>query len=329
MSADDLVTVVVLSYNRPKLLSKCLEALSRQTYSPLQVLVIDNRSPSSKEISEVIRTYPRFRLIQNSRNTGFTGGMNQGLCLAEGKYVCFTEDDIVLAENYVQELVRYHDKLSTPALLGGLQLNYFAGTVRCSGGSCSLGGIYRATIDGSNMPADQVPDQPYRTEFLPGSMMFGRTDLLRRLHGFRRDFFMYFVDRELCLRMIRLGIPIILVPSARAWHIEPCSETVSEAVEFHKTKNFVAMYLLHAPWHVLPEFFARYGIIGTVRYLFNDPKRAFRTARAWIWNIFRLPTLLKDRSELFANGANGLTEGCLGIEKAQQPSQEEHKSCHM
>lgn len=298
MSTNSKVTVVVLSYNRPEQLAKCLDGLSHQTYSPLQIIVIDNRSLSSRKVAQVVERYPGFLLVQNACNVGFARGMNQGLGLAEGKYVCFTEDDIVLAANYIEELVHYHESLPYPALLGGLQLNYHTGTVRCSGGSCSLGRVYRSTIEGVDLPVDCVPTQPYPTQFLPGSMMFARTDMLRELKGFRSEFFMYFEDRELCLRLSRMGIPIILVPSARAWHIEPRSETVSEAIEFHKTKNFVSLYLLHAPWYVLPEFFLRYGVINTFRHVFTDPRRSLRTAKAWIWNIYQLPTLMKDRSRL-------------------------------
>jgi len=295
---QQLVSLIVLSYNRPGMLRKCLEGVTGQSYTPLEVIVVDNRSSASEEIRSIVAAHPRFRLIANDENLGFTGGMNTGIQAATGHYVCLTEDDIILHENYVARLVEFHEQRPEAGMLSGLQLNYHAGTVRCRGGSFQLDGVFKFTIAGSGQPFVADETQPFATEFVPGSMIFARTALLRQLGGFRPEFFMYFEDLELCARIRRKDLPIYLVPAAMAWHVEPEGNGSGTSLQYHRLKNFVTVYLLHARWSVLPEFFVRYGLLAWCRALLGDWSQLKALTRAWLWNLWNLPRLLSDRRGL-------------------------------
>ena len=83
-------------------------------------------------------------------------------------------------------------------------------------------------------------------------------------------------------------------PSARVWHHEPVVRP-SPLTTFHMQKNLYALYALHAPGTVLPEFALRYVVAETVRALVREPARARRNALAALWVLRRLPTLLADR----------------------------------
>ena len=74
-----LVSVVVLSYNRPVALQRALVSVVHQTYPNLEVLVVDNLSVSSEEIARIVSRFPAIRLISHPCNLGFTGGMNSGI----------------------------------------------------------------------------------------------------------------------------------------------------------------------------------------------------------------------------------------------------------
>jgi GT2 family glycosyltransferase len=113
--------------------------------------------------------------------------------------------------------------------------------------------------------------------------------------GFRDDFFMYGEDVDLCERVLQSGLTIAVVPDARVWHHEPARTGVSDTVAFHKVKNFVALYLLHAEWRVIPVFALRYGVLGFVRALTTTRAELRTFVRGWAWALRNAPRLLGER----------------------------------
>jgi GT2 family glycosyltransferase len=294
-SSGALTTVIVLSYDRPQLLVRALQSIARQTYRHLEVLVIDNRSPSSADVAAVVAQFPAARLIALAENTGFTGGMNRGLAEASGAMVYFTEDDIELEPACVTELVGYLEQHPEVALAGPVMLNSGSGSLRYAGGGFELGGVYRMTPARFESPS-QVPATPFPTTYLPGAMICARRSLMNQIGGFRADFFMYSEDVELCARMLEMRARMVIVPAARVHHHEPASVEPSATVEFHKQKNFAAVYLLHAPLRVLPAFVLRYGVFGFLERLLEDRRRLPVFARAWWWVARHAPRLLAERA---------------------------------
>jgi GT2 family glycosyltransferase len=288
------VTVVVLSYNRPELLEKALQSITAQSCQDVEILVVDNRSPQSARVAELVRGFHGVRLAANATNVGFTGGMNQGLALARGKYVYLTEDDLELAPDCLARLVEYLEDHPETALAGPVMWNVRTPSIRCAGGDFELRSTYRMRVAGvgqNDLPAAA----PYRTHFLAGAMIAGRVSELRRLGGFHPDFFMYGEDVELCARVREQGLAMAVVPAARVYHHDPPEQPESALVSFHTQKNLVALYLLHAPLTVLPLFFLRYGVIDGVRRLMRSGPSLAPWVRAWAWAARNTPKLLSER----------------------------------
>jgi GT2 family glycosyltransferase len=289
------VSVVILSYNRPDCLKLSLASVLAQTYTKLDVLVVDNPSGASAEVEAIVRRHPNVRLLQNPTNVGFAGGMNRGIAAASGEYICLTEDDIVMDADSVRRLVEYIEAHDSTGLLAPLILNRTAGTVRCAGGEFSLGGVYRKEIYGEGAPDAGLFPRPFDVTYVAGSSLFARADFLRRVGGFREEFFMYVEDVELCARVAKAGRRITVVPGARVYHIEPAEETgLAPHLELQKLKNFFALYLLHAPRRVLPEFFLRYALLGTLRAALgrsDDPRT--RLKALW-WALRRARSLCRE-----------------------------------
>ncbi len=289
------VSVIILSYNRPACLEQSLASVLAQSYTNLDVVVVDNPSRASADIERIVRSHPRVRLLQNLTNVGFAGGMNRGIAAASGEYVCLTEDDIVMDAESVRHLVAYAEAHASTGLLAPLIFNRAAGTIRCAGGEFNLGGVYRKEIHGAGAPDAGLFPQPFDVTYVAGSNIFARTDFLRRVGGFREEFFMYVEDVELCARVIKAGRRITVVPSARVYHIEPAEETgLAPHLEFQKLKNFFALYLLHAPWRVLPEFFFRYAALGTLRAALGQGGNAWTRLRALWWVLRRARSLRRE-----------------------------------
>jgi GT2 family glycosyltransferase len=293
--ASPCVTVVVLSYNRPALLEAALQSIQGQTYPNLDVLVIDNKSGSSPQIRNIVAAFSGVSLISNDSNRGFTGGMNQGIAAARGEYVYLTEDDIELAPDCLAQLVRHLGEHPTVGLAGPVMWNRHSLTIRCAGGYFSLGPIYQMRITAADEP-ELSSDRPFETMFLPGAMIGARTAVLRELGGFHADFFMYREDVELCARVLKRGLHIAIVPAAKVYHHEPPAGPDPPILMFHKHKNLAALYLLHAPLAVLPEFLVRYAGVEAMRHLLAQRPSFGAWLKAWAWVAWHAPKLFAERA---------------------------------
>jgi GT2 family glycosyltransferase len=290
------VSVVLLSYDRPDYLREALGSLRSQSYENVEITVVDNQSRSSSEVARVVSEYRDVKLIRNSTNLGYAGGMNRGIEQAGGQFVLLTEDDIVLEKDCIERLVEYMDVRPAADLVAPIIYNKREQTIRCAGGDFALGAVYRMKIHGAGERDDGQFPQPFDVSYIDGATMFARKDFWQRFKGFRAEFFMYVEAVELCARVGKSGKKMVVVPQAKAYHFEPPALPLPPEIEFHKVKNFFSLYLLHAPARYLPEFVCRYAVINTVRTLLGrtgSPPREF--LKALLWVVKKTPSLLKER----------------------------------
>ena len=294
MSETPTVSVVVLSFNRPQYLRESLQAIRAQTYPASRVVVVDNHSPASDRVAELVATFPEIDLIRNSSNLGFTGGMNIGIAAATSKYVLLIEDDITTDPACLGELVRCMEADPRVGLCGAIMFNRGDGSVRCAGGELSLGSRYGKRIFG----AGERDAASRAVSYLPGALMLARLDDLRRWGGFRDDFFMYYEDDELCLRVLKEGRAIVVAPRAKVSHFDPEPGPCPAWLGYVKVRNFFRLYLLHAPMSVLPGFLARYVVWQFVCEVCRLRPSSLLVLAAALDTLARSPWLLRDRRRL-------------------------------
>jgi GT2 family glycosyltransferase len=294
-----LINAVLLSYNRPAYLREALASLLDQSYQNLLITVVDNPSPSSDEVARIVGQHSQVRLIQNRTNQGYTGGMNRGIEAAAGKYIFLTEDDMTLEPDCVQRLAEFMEQHPATGLSAPVIYNKSERTIRCAGGEVKLGAVYKRKIYGVGEEDAGQFETPFEVSYVDGVTMLARADLLKRLGGFREDFFMYVESVELCVRAHNYGAQLSVVPGARAYHFEPLVGPTPPEIEFHKIKNFLSLYLLHAPARVLPEFLCRYALWNTLRTMFTRRGGGYRLAslKALLWVLRKTPSLLRERNQ--------------------------------
>ena len=91
-----LVSICIPTYNRPAGLRHTLSCAVKQDYENLEILVSDNGSQDSEEISNIINTYqsdPRILFHRYPVNRGFVENFNLLISWAKGKYIIFMPDD--------------------------------------------------------------------------------------------------------------------------------------------------------------------------------------------------------------------------------------------
>jgi len=93
------LSVVVPNYNHSKYLERCLTAIVRQSFSPLEIIVLDDASTdnSVQVIKRFAAEHSLVRLVQNEKNLGVMSNLNKGAGLSRGEYIFIASaDDEVL-----------------------------------------------------------------------------------------------------------------------------------------------------------------------------------------------------------------------------------------
>ena len=167
---DPLVSVIVLSYNRPQFLRESLEYIYKQSYRNFEVLLMDNGSSCPEQIRDAVAAFPGAKLYMAKTNVGYTGGMNAGVAFAKGKYVYLTEDDMFSEPDCIERLVRYAESDPSAAIVSGSIYSREDEQLICCGGQVSLTPIFSWVL--YNQTTGELPC---------------RRAVLRELHDGRHD----------------------------------------------------------------------------------------------------------------------------------------------
>ncbi len=101
-----LVSVVVAVYNVEKYLVRCINSLRSQTYSNIEVVLVDDGSTDdSGTICDEFHKKSSLITVVHKANGGLSDARNVGLSVAEGKYVVFVDGDDLVAPCYVEHLM--------------------------------------------------------------------------------------------------------------------------------------------------------------------------------------------------------------------------------
>lgn len=123
MENYNYLTILLCTYNRAKILKPLIEALikqvEKQNRNDLEVLVIDNNSTDqTRSITTSLQNTCNFLHYAFEGKQGLAKARNTGIKLAGGKVIAFIDDDIILDENWLNEILVCLSKYSYKAFGG-------------------------------------------------------------------------------------------------------------------------------------------------------------------------------------------------------------------
>ena len=91
-----MISVIVPVYNVEKYLEECLDSIQNQTYSDIEVILVnDGSTDTSKDIcEEYCKQDSRFKLI-NQANQGQSVARNNGVAASTGEFFAFVDSDAI------------------------------------------------------------------------------------------------------------------------------------------------------------------------------------------------------------------------------------------
>ena len=102
-----LVSIIVPVYGTEAYLPACIESICNQSYTNIQIILVDDQSPD--RCPEICDAYAekdgRIQVI-HQENKGVSGARNTGLRRADGEYVMFVDSDDELLPNAVENLIQ-------------------------------------------------------------------------------------------------------------------------------------------------------------------------------------------------------------------------------
>ena len=118
MNSHPLVSVICLCYNHEKFVEEAMESVLTQTYSQIEVIIVDDASTDQgvAVIKKMLSNIPAdqagsIQTVFFPENLGNCKAFNRGLALAHGKYVIdFATDDVMLPER-IEKQVKFFEQL--------------------------------------------------------------------------------------------------------------------------------------------------------------------------------------------------------------------------
>lgn len=113
----DTISVIIPIYKVEKYLERCIQSVINQTYTNLQIILVDDGSPDScgKICDDYAKKDSRIEVIHKT-NGGISDARNVGINKAKGKYIAFLDpDDYIVKDMYetlYKNLIKYKADIS-------------------------------------------------------------------------------------------------------------------------------------------------------------------------------------------------------------------------
>jgi len=307
-----LVTFIVVNWNGAAILDECIYALEKQTYTPTEILVVDNGSTDSSR--EILQRHPQIRTILNPTNRGFGPANNQALLQSNGEVIAFVNNDTVLDPDWLSQIVQPLHTNPDVGMCAGKTLSYFhRDRIDNTGHLLYWDGVNRGR---GRMQKDEGQFDSLDSALFPsGCACVFRAETLRQIGCFDEDFYLYGDDTELGLRARLAGWNCAFVPKAIAYHRYSASTNAYDPMKFYfveRNRFWVALKYFPAELLMLNPVFsmARWlfhglaliegkGVSGEFLKRGNRGKLFALWFRAQVSAWKAAPRFLRKRRELF------------------------------
>jgi len=142
MHEKDLVSIIVPVYNVSAYLNECIDSLIIQSYSNIEIILVDDGSTDgSGQICDQYSKLDDRIVVIHKKNGGLSDARNAGLNAMHGQYVAFVDSDDWIDEQMIQKFYSISQSTNADIVAGGYVAIYKNMHVQCSEKS----GIYSMT----------------------------------------------------------------------------------------------------------------------------------------------------------------------------------------
>ena len=227
------ITVIIVNYKTPVLTRRTLLALFNSSVQPAEVILVDNNSEDST-VALVKQEFPQVKIIENTENFGFAKANNQAIRqFSTQPYIWLLNSDTETGQKSLEQLLDFmmaHPKVG--AL--GPQLVYPNREWQSVGGyfpsvsnvftylipfTVLLPKLIRRKLKSLVIYPQALSKEGIEIEYVTGAALFLRKSALDEVGLLCEDYFMYFEETDLCLRLKRAGWEIKAIDTDPVMHV--------------------------------------------------------------------------------------------------------------
>lgn len=302
-----MVSVNLLNKDQKGYLNLCIDSLLRQTYSDIEILILDNGSTDGS-VEFIKREYPQLRLIQNISNEGYAKAHNKGIRMCQGEYVIPLNVDLFLTKTFIAKMIKAVEKEDKIGMVQGKLYRMNTGEERQKVID-STGVVLcknRRNLDRGFGKRDI--DQYDKKDYVFGSSgaaLFCRRDMLEDIkisnEYFDEDFFAYREEADLAWRAQLAGWKCVYAPTAVAYHYRTYSpdrrkKMPGELRQLQYRNRYLMLiknelpltFILHLPFILFFEIVSLFYVLICEPFLMG----------VWLEIIRLLPKMLEKRRQI-------------------------------
>src|SRR5271167_3504437 len=222
-----LLSLILVLYNKAHLSVLGVASIAANADVPYEVVIVDNAS--SDETSRLLERVDGAKIISNATNVGFAKACMQAVEKAQGEYLCFLNNDLLLQPNTLSAAMRNFEDTSVGAVGGKILL--------ANGDLQEAGNIIWADGTAVGYGRGDNPDRPqyqFRrpVDYCSAVFLLTPRRLFLELGGFNPLFSpAYYEDADYCLRVWNKNLRVGYEPRAVIQHYESASSNGNEAAQ--------------------------------------------------------------------------------------------------
>lgn len=103
MENNELISVIVPIYNVEDKINRCINSLIKQTYTNIEIILIDDGSTdNSSKICDSYKNKDSRVMVIHKENQGVSSARNDGIKISRGKFITFVDSDDYVEDNFIE-----------------------------------------------------------------------------------------------------------------------------------------------------------------------------------------------------------------------------------
>ena len=219
------VSVIIPTYNRSRMVCRCLGSVLASSFRDLEAIVVDDCSPdsTSADVEALFAADGRVRVIRNPKNLMTAASRNAGAAAARGELLLFLDHDNEVAADMIGRLVAAFDATPGAGIVGALSLNVRAdGSEMIWAASCDFNRFSSRPVnlyEGARLSELPADPELWPTTYAPNAFMTSRA-AFDAAGGFDPSIGMMFDESDYGWRVKERGFSAFICTAARTRHLE-------------------------------------------------------------------------------------------------------------
>lgn len=238
MQNQPFISIITINYNQAQVTCDLLKSLRGITYSPIEIIVVDNASPTD-DPSIIKEQYPEIIFIQSGENLGFAGGNNLGIKASKGKYLLFINNDVEVEPSFLEPLVQCLEMNPKMGIVSP-KIHYYYHEKMIQYAGCSPINPYttRGNFRGQKEQDTGQYNEQMITNYAHGAAMLVKKEAIQKAGLMPEIYFLYYEELDWCNRIKEAGYQICYEPTSLVFHKESISVGKQSVLKvYYMTRN--------------------------------------------------------------------------------------------